>query len=255
MDDDLWFELVGGRAMHLCYPDVAKLCATCHRARARAAATAASYASDLLSRWRHSQLAVALYPRDGMPWSIELIHIHELIHRLHSNGWLIPFEFASDDIEASASNTCAEGTLDFIAATLRRHPRLRLAIEGHARPSAPAIFGRPLSQARATRVRQELLARLADAPAWRAEGEPSEGVRRPNGYTEGGDDFEDVASFYTQRVVGRRLRARGVWTDDDDGRSEYALRCCTRGSPGGQSAFVYCEGFDGPPGSAAGAMA
>ena len=136
---------------------------------------------------------------------------------------------------------------------LRRHPRLRLAIEGHARPSAPAVFGRPLSQARAVRVRRELLSRLDDDPVWQSEGAASEGVRHPHGYVEGGDEFEDVASFYTQRVVGRRIRARGVWTDDDDG--EYARLLRTRGHSGGQGAFVYCEGFDGPPDSARIAMA
>jgi outer membrane protein OmpA-like peptidoglycan-associated protein len=259
-DDDLWFELVhpASHPMHMGLADVARLCATCSQAHSRAAATANSYAREKIlyrepseSRYGESRL----YPKEGSPWSIELIHLClvELplafmsrffqTHDRHkgrdfTEGWLIPFEFASDDVESSASNTRAESTLDAIATILRRHPGLRLRIEGNARPGAPAIFGQPLSQARAVRVRQELLHRLADAPAWHSEGEASEGVR-PGGYTENGGDFDDVASFYTQRDVGRRLQARGVWADED----QYAERLSAQGSPGGQSAHVELVGF------------
>ena len=245
-DDDLWSVLVHPALR--CSPafirDVANLCATCHRAHARASATASSYARGGNARGGNA----AIYPADGGPWSMERIH---LLCSLPAKGWLIPFEFASDKLEAPEQwDIPAAATLDEVAATLRRHPGLRLAIEGHARPGAPAAFGRPLSQARAARLRQELLTRLADAPAWRSEGEASEGVRA-GGYVEGEGDFDDVASFYTQRVVGRRIRARGVWTDDDASvagadpytASEYAKVLRTRRSPSGQSAYVAVLGF------------
>ena len=259
-DDDLWFVLVHPASR--CSPsfmrdvarhpfqifspafirDVVNLCATCRRAHARTSATASSYARAIGSGGNAD-----LYPADQVPWSMERIN---LLCEL-PKGWLIPFEFAADEIEAPQQwDIPSAATLDEIASTLRRHPGLRLTIEGHARPGAPAAFGRPLSQARAARLRQELLTRLADAPAWRSEGEASEGVRA-GGYVEGEGDFDDVASFYTQRVVGRRIRARGVWTDDDASvagadpytASEYAKVLRTRRSPSGQSAYVAVLGF------------
>lgn len=143
-----------------------------------------------------------LRPAIGDAWSWERLHLFNVLSQnpLGRLG-LVLFDFASDKIDATR-------TLDDIAALMRQHPGLRIQCEGHARPQSPPEYGMALSQARAARVRSELLLRCRDTAAWSTE-DRTEGVRA-GGYSES-DDFDAVAEFYQQRQVGEKVVAVGKW--------------------------------------------
>lgn len=113
----------------------------------------------------------------------------------------ILFEFASDAIEDAASSEVAK-----VAKLLRRHPKLRIRIQGFAQPDAPSTIGEALAQARATSVRHELLRRLSDVAEF-ADEDPYEGVR------EDCDSPPWSAPWHTRstRLVGTKLQALGRW--------------------------------------------
>jgi len=236
-DEDLWSEL----ARFLFEETAALLCATCRCTRSLALRTA-----RLMAAFDGSADSI-LPPPHGMPWTFERLC---LVNRMKEpplfmplRGWCIPFDFASDHVEKPQKQT-----LDYLAGLLSRHPGLRLRIEGHARPSAPAVFGMPLSQARAARVRYELLSRVLQGVwshdrdgHWASEGDASEGVRE-GGYSEG-EDFDAVVSFYALRTIGTRLQARGMWSPTVIS-GIYGQRLAQLGCPDGQCAFVSIAGFD-----------
>ena len=147
---------------------------------------------------------------------------------------VVTFQFACDVVDLEG-----QLALEVVAATLRRHPGLRVLVAGHARPGAPPGFGAPLSQARAARVRLALQEKLAGDPAW--DEAPGLGVRR-GGYSVSFEDFDDVAAFYIQRTIGGKLQARGVWSP----RAEYANRL-PAGGEDGQCAQLIIIGFDEQP--------
>lgn len=161
----------------------------------------------------------------------------ELLRVVH-----VPFQFASDLLTEDAEARVARA-----ANVLRRHPGLRIGVEGHARPGAPAIFGAPLSQARATRVRKQLLHHLRDEPAWADEVAATEadghGVH-PDGYAEGGADFEQMAAIYQPREVGRKILARGVWAERGAWAEESAQAFDASVSSDGQFARITLRGFE-----------
>ena len=144
------------------------------------------------------------------------------------------------------------------AKMLELHPGLLIRIEGHARPQARAMYGRPLSQARATSLRKALLEHLYSKDAAERHVYPrivsafgadepsaSAGVRA-GGYSEG-DDFVAVTEYYTVRSIGTRVEALGVWLtgsgSEADGRALYELMSYTRD---GQCASIMVAGFQEP---------
>ena len=95
------------------------------------------------------------------------------------------------------------------------------------------IYGGPISQARATRVRTELLRRLRDHPEWNREHELL--GRGPASLDE--KDIEDTYQLYQQARVGAKLSAEGVWRKD-------ATYFASLPSCGGQSAEVKVVGME-----------
>ena len=188
-------------------------------------------------------IAAVLLPTAGTDWTWQRLSLWRelsldpsLKSSLdHASEWTIEFWVASDQINTSTCRSAAQvDKLDAIAATLRRHPRLRLRVDGHAAKDAPTIYGGPISQARATRVRSELLRRLGDHPAWSDELE-SQG-RAPAHMDD--KDIEDTYLEYQPKRVGSKLEAVGVWRRDP-------AYFASQPECGGQSAEVRIVGIDG----------
>ena len=134
-------------------------------------------------------------PPPAADWTWERLHLCAEVRELLP--CVVEFGFASDVLEPEA-----ELKLDVVAAKLRRHPRLRILVAGHAQPGAPASYGVPLSQARATRVRTGLLERLSSEAAWQAD------VPREGRTAEDAGDFEEVRRTRWRRTRWRRTRWR-----------------------------------------------
>ena len=237
----------------LAIADAALLCGTSRYARTLSS-WAAHYGSP---EWRQKNgiTKSACAPRDGSEeWSWERLQLCVLYGKrpMGRNPWIVKYDFASDKPAADQL-----GLQLALALMLRRHPRMRLRIEGHARPQAPAMYGAPLSQARATRMRQLVLAKLFDTISmasrsridtqarqmWTTEASVGDdsGVRGA-GYSEGGDDFDEVSAFYHRRLVGERVQAEGVW----EASEAYARRLAALGQPDGQCVHISIVGLDAP---------
>jgi len=184
----------------------------------------------------HKKLTATLAPALGEDWAWEHLHLCvELCQDLETE-WTIEFWVASDQI--SPDNTCRSiaqvEKLDAIAAVLRRHPRLRIRVEGHAARDAPTIYGGPISQARATRVRTELLKRLRDQPTWNGE---KESLGRGQSSMDAMDIEDTYLHYNRQELVGSKLQAIGTWRKDD-------VYFASQPSVGGQSAEVRIIGVE-----------
>lgn len=230
-DDALWSTILG----FLSPADVAVFGRVCK-------ATCACASSEWANWWLKAQsqyvlpslLLEVLAPPKGIGWTWERLQICAERCLVHEDEAVIEFWVASDQINTSTCRSAAQvAKLDAIAAILRRHPRLKIRVDGHAATDAPKIYGGPISQARATRVRSELLRRLRDHPAWIDEA-PLLG-RAPAHMDD--RDIEDTYQMYVQEVVGTKLQASGVWRKDT---SYFALLP----SCGGQSAEVRIVGFE-----------
>ena len=144
--------------------------------------------------------------------------------------WAVPFEFADDNIDLDdraiplsySENWELAELISEMARDLCRHPNVRLRIEGFARVGAPAIFGFPLAQARATRLRLKLLKQLQtevgarDVPPWLDDELALDAGVHVSSYDESDPDFDDIAAFYQPRVVGERIIASGGFLEDAD---------------------------------------
>lgn len=171
------------------------------------------------SRWREP----SLMPKAGEKWSLERLHLCFAPPQFP----LIHFDFANDALDEEARQS-----LESVAEILRRHPGLGLLVRGYARPEAPPDLGIALSQARAARVRSHLLGLLGPG---RWQEDATEGLRQ-GGYSEGDPDLDRVLEFYRPRVVGRRIRAVGCWSETD-------MVSRRAGLGGGQSAEIVVDGF------------
>ena len=232
-DDALWSVIIG----FLSPTEVIIFGRVC---KAGHAMTVASWASWWFQQQMEyvlpMRLTAAMAPDQGHEWTWERLHLCVDPFLDDDNEPIIEFWVASDQINMETCRSAAMvARLDAIAAKLRKHPRLVIRVEGHAARDAPTIYGGPISQARATRVRSELVKRLRDHPAWSVDGEPSLG-RAPSHLDD--RDIEDVYQFYHhQELVGKKLQALGVWRRDD---SYFA----THPSCGGQSAEVRIVGYE-----------
>ena len=110
------------------------------------------------------------------------------------------------------SGATAARRLARVAAILRRHPALRLRIEGFAQSNAPPSLGRAVAQARAAAVRRALLLEHLprDEAPWRDE-DANDGVRE-GGYDESSEAADSglglgLVDFYRPRAIGRALQA------------------------------------------------
>ena len=179
-------------------------------------------------------LTPVLGPANGWTWE-GLYLCTNIEFDLWRENSVIEFWVASDQLETSTVRGRAQvAKLDALATVLRRHPRMRIRVEGHAARDAPTIYGGPVSQARATRIRSELLKRLAGHPAWSREA-PLEGRGPPEMDDK---DIEDTYQMYSpQGRIGSKLQARGVWRKEES----YFV---TLPSCGGQSAEVKIVGLD-----------
>ncbi|CAJ1367897.1 unnamed protein product [Effrenium voratum] len=173
---------------------------------------------------RKRQAVRALLPKEGEAWSLERLHL--CLHRPRLP--LVSFSFASDAISSAARRELAE-----VAKVLRAHPKLKLIVRGMARPDAPPDLGLALSQARAVRVRAQLLELLATEEPWQQELLAPQGLRE-GGYDEG-SELDDVLAFYSRRIVGRRIQAIGHWTRPSG--------AAVGGSSMGQCALIDIAGF------------
>lgn len=182
------------------------------------------------------RLTAALAPRDGDEWTWERLHLCAEPLLEGEFEPVIEFTVASDRVSTSTCRSAAMvAKLDALATQMRRHPRLRLRLLGHGAPDAPSIYGGPISQARATRVRSELLLRLRGHPAWSADGPPSLG-RGPEHMDD--KDIEDTYLLYAeQKPVGSKVQAIGMWQRDE-------AYFATQPLCGGQCAEVRIVGFD-----------
>ncbi|CAE7198334.1 unnamed protein product [Symbiodinium microadriaticum] len=160
---------------------------------------------------------------EGEKWSLERLHLCFAPPQFP----LIHFDFANDALDEEARQS-----LESVAEILRRHPGLGLLVRGYARPEAPPDLGIALSQARAARVRSHLLGLLGPG---RWQEDATEGLRQ-GGYSEGDPDLDRVLEFYRPRVVGRRIRAVGCWSETD-------MVSRRAGLGGGQSAEIFVDGF------------
>ena len=133
--------------------------------------------------------------QQGEDWTWE--RLHRVAEWPSVLPMVIAFGFASDALDAAAHLQ-----LDSLAAKLRCHPRLRIRVEGHSQRGAPPSYGHAISQARATRVRTELLLRLQGDAAWAGE-EPHEG-RAP------------------AHIAAPRLEERNGISDDDEAARDEA---------------------------------
>lgn len=153
-------------------------------------------------------------------WTLEQIHLCERPPRFPR----IYFGFAEDSLDSRAMRR-----LGRVAATLMRHPKLRIRIEGFADPSAPDEIGRAISQARAVTVRAALLDILKQKGLeWHdedpEEGRRAGGVRRQGGGRGGRRGIvsftRESLSFYDTRRVGQKLQAIGRWGRNVGTRNE-----------------------------------
>lgn len=156
-------------------------------------------------------------------WTLERVHLCERPPRFPR----IYFAFAQDRLDTTALRR-----LRRVGRLMRKHPSLRIRIEGFADPSAPDEIGRAISQARAVTVRAALLLMLRNSGATEWEDEdPDEGTRAGGvrGRPPGGLDLgaigisRDALEFYGTRVVGSKVQAIGRWGDRQMRRNRNTL--------------------------------
>ena len=156
--------------------------------------------------------------------------------------FVICFGFASDVLDVSSALM-----LDALAEKLRRHPRLKVIVHGHSQAGAPASYGRAVSQARATRVRMELLKRLSDNLAWSSE---APALGRAPSHVDDAVDIDEVIEHYSQTTcIGTKLQAQGMWDAGDDYeppgcRREGCQQCTAAPWRVGQCAEVRVSGLE-----------
>ena len=183
---------------------LARLCARDHRAGPAVQWPSSETHLRRLQQQRlttHDSQIQSVNVHKSTDWTFERVHLWS-----HTPVFsVIEFGFASDALSSQAHKQIWSA-----ASWLACHPGLRIKVCGFARQEAPSVLGKALAQARAARVRCQLLLCLRELRPECYSGEVAHEGVRDGGYSEG-EDLQEVVAFYHQRVVGEHVQAEGLW--------------------------------------------